>query len=95
MVHKIYTVYDSKAETYLPPFFMRSKGEALRAWIQAVNDEQTQFNKYPADFTMFELGEFDDVTGVINNHLAKQSLGNALEFRKTMDVSPVTSIKEQ
>jgi len=94
MVNKMYTVYDSKAEAFLVPFFMRTKGEALRAWQQAVNDEQTQFSKYPSDFTLFEIGEYDDSTGTVVMHEAKISLGSALEFKKVVDVvsTPVAPV---
>lgn len=79
---KIYTVYDSKVEAYMSPFCQRSKGEALRAWETAVNDEQTQFCKFPADFTLFEIGEFDDNTGVITPHKTHMSMGLALDFKR-------------
>lgn len=78
---KIYSVYDSKVEAYLRPFFCRSKGEALRSFIDAVSDAQSPFFKYPGDFTLFEIGEFDDLSGRIKAHLALINLGNALEFK--------------
>jgi len=61
----IFSVHDSKAQAYLPPFYMRTKGEALRAFETTVKDTNTQFNKYPSDYTLVELGSFDEATGVI------------------------------
>lgn len=81
MMLKIFTTYDSKAEAYLQPFFLPSRGEAIRAWQDVVNDQKTQFNKYPEDFTLFELGEFDSRSGTITTN-TKISLGNAIEFKK-------------
>lgn len=78
---KMYSVYDCKAEAYHQPFYMRSKGEALRSWQQAVNDENTTFCKFPGDFTLFEIGEFDECTCKISMYEAKISLGTALEFK--------------
>jgi len=77
---KIFTVYDSKLEAYLQPFVMQSKGQALRAWIDTIQDQSTQFNKHPADFTMFEIGEWNQITGEIIKHPVKLSLGTALEM---------------
>lgn len=81
MVIKVYNVYDSKIEAYMPPFFMRNKGEALRAWAATVNDEKSTFCAHPADFTIFEIGEYDDASGSISMYNTKVSLGTALEFK--------------
>lgn len=78
---KVYTVYDSKVEAYLPPFFMKNKGEVLRAWETTVNDPQSNMCKFPADFTLFEIGEFDDQSGVVSMYEAKVSYGLALEYK--------------
>lgn len=82
MIYKIFSVYDSKAEAYMQPFFMLTKGSALRAWTDTINDPQTQFFKHPTDFTLFEIGEYDDSSGKLINHTAKMSLGVALEYKK-------------
>lgn len=75
-------VHDSKVGAYLQPFFMRSKGEATREWESVVNNPETQFHKYPGDFTLFEIGIFDEETGNIKVHEAKISYGTALEYHK-------------
>lgn len=80
MIQKVYTVYDSKAEAYLNPFHMNTNGEALRAWKAAVKDPQTNFNKFPSDFTLFEIGTYDSNTGSYEMFPAKVSLGTALEW---------------
>ena len=85
---KIYAVYDSAVGAYMQPFFMQSKGVALRSWLEAANDEKTQFNKHPADFTLFELGEYDELSGTFENHPAKLNLGTALEHRSKSQAEP-------
>lgn len=82
MILKMFTVYDSKSETYFKPIFMLTKGEALRAWIDLANDPQTQFCKYPGDFTMFEIGEFNDQNATFSVYESKINLGTALEHKK-------------
>lgn len=76
---KLYSIYDSKLEAYAQIFSMPTKGAAIRAWISTVNDRSTDINKYPADYTLFEIGEFDDQTGNLTCHHAKLNLGTALE----------------
>lgn len=77
---KIFTVHDSKAEAYLPPFYMKTKGEALRAFETTVKDENSQFNKYPADYTLVELGTFNEETAAISAHPSPLILENAATF---------------
>lgn len=77
---KMFTVHDVKAEAYLQPFFLHTKGQAIRSITEAVSNPEHQFAKYPADFTLFELGEYDDSNGQITSHAAPISLGNLLEF---------------
>lgn len=80
MILKIFTVHDSKAEAYLPPFFMSSRGQAIRAFTDTIADRSTQFSKHPADFTLFEIGEYDDQKGTLTQYETKQNLGLALDF---------------
>nr|WAE43897.1 MAG: nonstructural protein [Microviridae sp.] len=78
----IYSVYDSKVEAYLPPLFMKSKGEFLRSFAEAANDPKCNIGKYPADFTAFELGSFDDSNARVLSLPAPVSLGVAIEFKR-------------
>jgi len=80
MEMKIYSVYDSKTEAFLQPFFMQAKGQAIRAFSELANDEKHQFGKYPEDFTLFEIGLFDDQKGSIVTHSTPVSVGLAIEF---------------
>ena len=78
---KIFTVYDAKVEAYLQPFYMQSKGAAIRAITECLNDPKHQFAKYPADYTLFEIGSWDDSNCKFDLHKAPVSLGVLLEFR--------------
>lgn len=78
---KVFAVYDSKAEAYMQPFFMQSKGQAIRSWQDVVEDEKTQFAKHPGDFTLFEIGEYNEEKGLLIPHQQKINLGSALETR--------------
>jgi hypothetical protein len=82
MLLKIFTVFDCKAEAYLQPFFMKSKGEAIRAFSDTSNDQNHNFGKHPEDFTLFELGTYDESNASIEMLSTPQSLGKAIEFVK-------------
>lgn len=81
MIMKIFCVYDAAVDAYMQPFFLRSKGEAARMWTDTVNDPKTQFHQHPKDFTLFEIGDFDETTGVVQAYAAKLPVGTALEFK--------------
>lgn len=92
---KYYAVYDSKVGVYEQPFLMRTKGEAIRSWVDVVNDEKTKFNKHPEDFTLMELGEYDDEKGqFINLATGPVAIGVALEFLKK-EPAKISSIQKQ
>lgn len=85
---KIFSIFDVKAEAYLPPFFLPTVGMATRAFKDCVNQQGHQFCENPGDYTLFELGEFDDVKGEIQTRAAHKSLGNGLTYKLPKDASP-------
>lgn len=79
---KIYSVYDSKANTWGQPFTSPTRGQAMRGWDQVTNDEQSEIAKYPEDFSLFEIGEFDTEKGALSPYQSPESLGVAVQFVK-------------
>lgn len=78
---KIYSVYDGKAEMYLPPFYQTADGAAIRMFQGAVNDQDHDFCKYAADYTLFAIGEWDEKSGTIFSAQQNLALGNGLTFQ--------------
>ena len=89
MLLKMYSLYDSKTEAYIAPFYSKAKGDAIRQVTQIVNDPNSKhdFGKYPEDFTLFEVGVFDDTTGMIMPHSANESLGCLVNFKNSESVN--------
>lgn len=79
---KIFACFDCKVEAYGNPFYMKTKGEAIRGFVEVVNDGQSQISKYPEDFTLFELGEYDDSNAKFLLHSTPISIGKGIEFIK-------------
>lgn len=86
----IFTVYDSKLEAYLPPFFSQTRGIAIRDFTTAANDADHAFHRFGGDYSLFELGVFDQVKGVFSQHSAAINLGTALSHIQHQ-VIPLTS----
>lgn len=67
MVLKAFAVHDQKSKAFNTPFFKHTHGEAERDFKSAVNDNSQQNNnlhKYPEDFDLYHVGEYDDQTGL-------------------------------
>lgn len=65
MMKRVFCFYDMKVGIFGTPFFCRHVGEALRIAQQLASDGETVIGRHPADFSLVEIGEFDDTTGAM------------------------------
>lgn len=65
MISKYFSLYDSKAGVFRRPFLCRSRGEALRGVMDEAAKDDTDLNKFASDYTLFEIGSWDDEKGTI------------------------------
>ena len=77
MILGIFSVRDAKADCFTRPFVDHNDQTALRAWLQACRDPDTQFNKHPEDFTLYQVASFDDQTGVVTSFELPALIGQA------------------
>jgi hypothetical protein len=85
---KMFTIYDSKAEAYNNPFYHTTRGTAVRALVAQIEKDE-QLRQHGADYTVFEIGEWDAIKGTVTEYPAKINLGTALELSsKAPDVLP-------
>lgn len=73
------SVRDSAVNAFMPPFFSRHLGEAMRSFGDLVRDPQSNVSRHPVDFQLYLLGEYDDTTGLITSQ-EPQRLAGATEF---------------
>lgn len=66
MQYKAYSIFDSKALTYSPPFFQTTDGSAIRMLSDLANDQGTQIGRHPKDFVLFCVGSYDDQKGAMS-----------------------------
>lgn len=59
------SVMDTKVGAYGPLFTFRSRGEAIRSFGTSVAEKDSPFGKYPGDYVMYQIGVFNDDTGVV------------------------------
>ena len=89
MIKKIFSIRDQKGEIFHPPFYKTTHGEAERDFQTTVNDEKSMLNKYPEDFDLYYLGEYDDQTGTFDSLDTPQHLLKAVST-----ISRATNVRE-
>lgn len=80
MTKTMFTIYDSKTNAFDVPQFAKTRGDGIRAFTSAVLKGNTMLSEHPADFTLFELGYYDEQSGQFSIHEAKINLGTVAEL---------------
>lgn len=89
MKHKIFSIFDSKAKAYLPPFFLHQEGMATRVFSDCITNKSHQFSKHPEDYTLFHIGTWDDGSSKITVQ-PPISMGNGVEFTESeIEMPPI------
>ena len=83
MQFKIFSIRDSKAEAFNTPIFLATEGQAIRMFDYMCNKPDSTIAMHPEDYTLFALGEFNDITGLVEALPTPKSLGLAVEFIKS------------
>lgn len=71
----VYSIYDAGADVYLQPFFQPADAAAIRIFSKMCTDENSSLSIKPDDFTLYNIGVFDDETGSLEPR-EPTSLGN-------------------
>lgn len=80
MKHKAFSIRDSKTGVFNPPFWTPHTGQAMRTLQELANDSKTQIGKYPEDFQLYEIGEYDDELGLMYPREAPHQIATAGEL---------------
>lgn len=79
---KLVTVYDTKAQAHLQLATVRTTAEGLRHFETECKNPNSQFNKYPADFVLKEVADYDELTGIISPYESHKILATAIDFKE-------------
>lgn len=58
-------VRDMAVDAFMPPFFVRTVDEGIRALSAALGDGSHRFVQSPDDYVLFSVGRFDDGSGLL------------------------------
>jgi hypothetical protein len=64
---RIYCVFDEKSGLYGMPHFLQSDGLAIRSFSGGCDDPNTDLNRYPEDFFLYYVGDFNVVSGELTS----------------------------
>lgn len=62
-IMKVCSVYDEKAEAYMPPSFVPAIGLASRDFSDALTNAESKMAKYKSDFSLYHVADFDTNAG--------------------------------
>lgn len=79
MILEMFAVYDRKTGAFSQPFFLRSKPEAMRSFIDAIASKDHVFARHPDDYTVHHIGAWDDTTGLVQQGDPKLVLLSGVE----------------
>lgn len=95
MILKIFSVYDSKAKAHLPPFFLPEEGMAIRTFKDCINSKEHQFGAHPEDYTLKQIGTFDDSSGVLlNTELESETCMNNISGLSLVEIQPTRELQD-
>lgn len=80
MTLQVFSIRDTKAEAYMRPFFLQTKGLALRTFIELANNQGEDMHKHAGDYHLFHIGTYDDSTGKLTPLEVKENLGCAIDY---------------
>lgn len=92
MIRIVVAIRDRASDTFGTPLCFAARGQAIRTFSDEVNrrDENNQMYKHPEDFDLYELGEFDDSSGLFNSGVPKQiAVGKDLRVREDVGLRAV------
>lgn len=75
----LFAVRDVKADCYQSLVVLPTRGLAMRGLVDACADPKSPFRQHAEDYTLYELGTFDETTGEVKGHKLPEYVMSAVE----------------
>jgi len=82
MLHKLYVIFDNASGLYASPTLAVTEAEVRRNFSTIVNAEGNAISANPQDFSLYELGIFDNETGKFSLLDTPTRVMTALELKQ-------------
>lgn len=84
MILKLYAIHDTAVKEYLGVEAARTHGEAERKFKTNINEPQMgNLNKYPENFSLHHVGDYDTETGKIKPNAEPQHIISGLQCKES------------
>jgi len=83
-----FAILDVKANAFMTPFFHATPGQAIRDFSAAVRKGGSVISDYPDDFTLYHIGIFDDLSGLLEPVNPPAFLSRATEHVQPAEPAP-------
>lgn len=81
MIIRVFSIKDLKAGFFYEPILCVTDLVATRAFSEVANpDAGTMISKYPADYELWEIAWFDNLSGQFHNLDVPVCFGSAVQF---------------
>jgi len=87
---KLFTILDHKTQFFHKPFASRSIPDALRDWEMVANDSESMISKFPNDYRLYQIADFDLNSGKLTVLEDRLDLGSAADAKKPAQPGPGT-----
>lgn len=92
MKTKLFSVYDHITQTYGQPFPAMSPADACRQITTVIaTSPQSLITNNPKDYTLFEIGEFDDHKGEFFNCAPPSLVAHVFQLAKATNITPINT----
>lgn len=82
MILKVFSIMDTQVSHYSQPFFAPTIGHALRSFAEHCKLPDNLPNRYPQDFALYLLGDFDDESGAFTQADKPTRIANATDHKE-------------
>ena len=76
---KVCAIFDKKTGTFDKPVLTLHLGDILRDWEALLKDKNSKQGMYPSDFSLFQIGEYNEETGSLIPITPHIHLANGIE----------------
>lgn len=81
----VLSILDSAVSAFGRPFFVPARGAGIRAFMDEVNRQapDNQMHNHPGDFSLYDLGTFDEESGIFESKNVPERIALATDFCKS------------
>lgn len=80
MIVKMFMILDAKADAFNLPFCMATRGLAVREFTEQANSKESMIGRYPDDYSLYEIAEFDTQDGKISPYEVRKLIGTGRDY---------------